>query len=130
MSVIGAAGFLVAVIAFCTTFVLLPRLTERSDIVKRHNARGDIYSLALACHLFRLDCGRWPSEPKGLNELLQNPGTTNWRGPYMERPALDPWERPYRYSVNPNADSNSSAAISIASAGPDGRFGTEDDVRN
>lgn len=129
LSAIGAAAFLVAVIALCTTF-FLPRLTERSDIAKRRIARGDIESITMACKLFRLDYGRWPSNSEGLNALLQNPGTTNWRGPYMERPALDPWGRPYRYLFNPNADSKSSAASSIASAGPDGRFGTADDVRD
>ena len=120
LNVTGVAAFLMAVIALCTTF-FFPRLTERTDDAKRRIARGDIEQITLACKLFRLDYGRWPSQPEGLNALLRNPGSTNWRGPYLERPARDPWGRPYRYFATSNA-------IDVVSPGADGRIGTEDDV--
>jgi general secretion pathway protein G len=88
----------------------------------RRLAQTDLEALRVAAEQFRLDCGRYPTDTEGYPALLRNPGVTGWRGPYITLLRPDPWLRPYGYAVT-------NGAPWIRCAGPDGRFGTADDLR-
>jgi type II secretory pathway pseudopilin PulG len=79
-------------------------------------------TVRIALDQYRTDCGAWPDNEQGLGALRENPGVPGWAGPYVERRALtDAWENPVRYDVLCSRGR-------VWSNGPDGQFGTEDDV--
>ncbi len=117
---ISIACFLAALLALCTTFVL-PRVLPTSHEAKCRIARGEISSLSTALKLYRLHTGVYPTTGQGLDALVVNPGVPSWHGPYVDRLLTDPWGTPYQYSVISNAPA-------VASAGPDRRAGTPDDI--
>lgn len=58
--------------------------------------------------------GKYPTD---LNELIGiNPMRKDWK--------QDSWNRPYKYEINENGSD-----FSIISAGLDGKFGTDDDIK-
>jgi len=70
---------------------------------KKSRAESDLQSLGSALRLFQRENGRFPTEAEGLRALVESPDSTppleHWRK-LMDREALDPWGRPYRYSVS------------------------------
>ncbi|WOO40040.1 type II secretion system major pseudopilin GspG [Rubellicoccus peritrichatus] len=48
---------------------------------------------------FRLNTGRYPTTEQGLAALRTAPSGvgTKWKGPYIEKDAIDPWGNPYQY---------------------------------
>ncbi len=83
-------------------------------------SRSNISQLHQAIELFRMDTGRYPSEEEGVASLLKSgPGSA----PYVASLPSDPWGNPYRYRLLESGPV-------IESAGPDGKFGTGDDVRS
>jgi general secretion pathway protein G len=75
-----------------------PRLFPKLGKGKQSAAKAQIELLGQALDQFRLDVGRYPTTPEGLNALAVNPGADKWEGPYLKKglPA-DPWDRPYQY---------------------------------
>ena len=69
----------------------------------------------------------YPTEEQGLNALIIRPTTEpiprDWVEALPEIP-LDPWGKPYCYRFPGSIKENEPELIS---AGPDGKFGTEDD---
>jgi general secretion pathway protein G len=62
-----------------------------------------------------------------LNALMAAPGTArNWRGPYLEKKALDPWKRSYQYR-SPGV--HDAAGFDLWSVGPDEQK-AEDDINS
>jgi general secretion pathway protein G len=112
--------------------VVAPRFFGRSQEARITAARQTIAgSFRVALALFEQDIGRYPSTEEGLAVLIQNPQERNWKGPYLESALIpvDPWGNPYRYTY-PSELVNSEYMYDIVSAGPDGAFGTRDDVTN
>jgi general secretion pathway protein G len=112
--------------------VVAPRFFGRSQEARITAARQTIAgSFRVALALFEQDIGRYPSTEEGLDVLIQNPQERNWKGPYLESALIpvDPWGNPYRYTYPSNLV-NSEYLYDIISAGPDGAFGTRDDVTN
>lgn len=112
--------------------VVTPRFFGRSQDARIAAAKQTItgtFDIALA--LFEQDIGRYPGADEGLEALIRNPQTSNWRGPYLQSATvpLDPWGNPYRYSY-PSELTNSEHLYDIVSAGADGSFGTRDDITN
>jgi general secretion pathway protein G len=101
-------------------------LSGRSQEAMATRARADVSGhLALALDLFETDLGRYPTQDEGLAALVEDPGFANWRGPYLKGELEpDPWGTPYRYALDPLA----AGRYELRSAGPDGRFGTPDDI--
>lgn len=79
-------------------------------------------TLAMALEHYRADCGAYPSGADGLLALSIDPGQSGWSGPYASHVGNDGWNRPWLYDLRDGAPV-------LASAGPDGAFGTEDDMR-
>lgn len=112
--------------------VVVPRFFGRSQEARVAAALQTITgTLATGLSMFEMHAGRYPRTDEGLEVLVQNPQIKNWKGPYIEsdRVPLDPWGNPYRYSY-PSELTNSEFLYDIVSAGPDGSYGTQDDVTN
>ena len=113
--------------------LVVPRYARRAEQAKIAAVKADISgNLAAALELYELDNGIFPTTAQGLNALLEKPGVppvpTSWNGPYLRGRSLsDPWGNEYQYqspSTKPGFD------YEIASQGPDGIVGGDDDYSN
>ena len=101
--------------------------TFRGDVRTANQGKATkatIYAVCTAIDMFEVDTGRYPTEAEGLKALVANPGGTEWHGPYIrgDTPPSDAWGALLRYTVQDNA-------YVVESAGADGRFGTQDDIK-
>jgi len=74
---------------------------------------------------YKMDVGSYPES--SLQALVENlDDNEKWKGPYLKPAAIpkDPWGNEYTYERGENDD------YEIASCGPDGEKGTEDDISN
>lgn len=95
-----------------------PPPDERDKI---HLAELNIETLCAALDLVRSHAGRYPTTREGLVSLIHDPGMTNWQGPYIYELKPDPWGNAFRLTSD-------TEEFTISSAGPDGSFGTADDL--
>jgi len=116
---------IVVIIIAALAAMVAPNLIGRSDEAKAKIAQGDLTSLDTVLKLYRLDKGSYPSSEQGLDVLLSAPGPG--REPYLEKPALDPWQHKYIYKY---PGTHRPASYDLFSAGRDGKEGTEDDIKN
>lgn len=121
---------LVVIIIGVIAAIAVPRMAGRTERAKRVAAKADLASLSTALDGFELDLGRYPSSEEGLPALVVTPGTLSpedgWKGPYMREIPKDPWGHPYVYKC----PGERSIDFDLASLGPDGEEGTQDDVYN
>ena len=104
-----------------------PRLIERSDEMKAKIAEGDIAQISLALKLYRLDNDSYPTTAEGLNALMVKPSSAgNWKGPYLEKPPLDPWKRLYEYQC---PGTHNVGGFDLSSLGKDAQV-SQDDIAN
>lgn len=121
---------LVLVILATLTAIIAPRFTSRSKQARITAAKTDISRLELLLDSFEVDTGRLPTTDEGLQALLEEPSNvTNWQGPYLKKDALpkDPWGNEYIYTY---PGKNNTSSYDLASYGPDGKQGGDDDVVN
>lgn len=113
--------------------LVIPRYARRAEQAKVAAVKADISgNLAAALELYELDNGTFPTTSQGLRALLEKPGVPpvpgNWNGPYLRGRSLnDPWGNEYQYqspTTKPGYD------YQIASHGPDGVAGGDDDFSN
>ncbi len=80
-----------------------PRLFGRVGQSKQAVAKAQIELLGAGLDQYRLDVGSYPASGQGLDALVRNPGSSNWNGPYLKKPAVptDPWGNPYHYKCCP-----------------------------
>jgi general secretion pathway protein G len=116
---------LVVVIIGVLASLVVPRLAGRADKARAMAAKADIEAnIPSAVDMFEMDTGKYPAS---LDELLHSPsGAADWHGPYLKKPALDPWSRPYQYKAPGEHDND----YDLWSQGKDGVSGNEDDVKN
>ena len=118
---------IVVIIIAALASMVAPRLIERSDEAKSKIAQGDIGNISTTLKLFRLDNDFYPSTAQGLKALMTNPGNAaTWKGPYLEKEAIDPWNRPYQYKF---PGTHNVGGFDLYSLGRDG-VESEDDVTN
>jgi len=95
---------LVVIIIGILAAMVMPRLFGRSEQARIAATQADINSgIALALDLYETDVGYYPAS---LDELMQkgsNPDT--WRGPYLKKKPIDPWGRPYEYTLSADGKS-------------------------
>lgn len=85
--------------------------------------QSDLSVLAMALEHYRSDVGHYPSySDGGLLALISDPGEVDWLGSYINVIHNDGWRRPYFY------DCTNGVPV-LYSAGPDRKYGTEDDLR-
>ena len=90
--VLAILGLIVALVT--------PQVLKYLGRAKTDTARIEIQNIGNALDLFRLDMSRYPSQPEGLEALIEAPpGAAQWNGPYLKQRKLplDPWGRPYIY---------------------------------
>jgi general secretion pathway protein G len=122
---------LVLVILAVLGAVVVPKLVGRTKDAEIKAAKTSIENIKNLLGMFEVDNGRFPNSQEGLMALVDRPTDLQdkWKGPYTDRDkiAQDPWKNPYiyRYPGTQNPD-----GFDLASAGPDGREGTEDDITN
>lgn len=120
---------LVLVILGILAALVLPKFTGRTEQARVTAAQTQIATFGTALDAFEVDTGSYPRGSDGLQQLLAAPAdVTGWRGPYLKSdiPA-DPWGHPYAYEYPGKTNAN---GYDVASAGPDGQFGTADDIVN
>lgn len=97
-----------------------PCRTDRAKIIV---TRAHLKELHGAVIMFKLDTGRYPSQDKGLIELVQEPNdVTGWfPGGYLESTDLpnDGWKHPFVYTLTPEGEK----PFVILSYGADGKPG-------
>ena len=114
----------VVIIIAALAGMVLPRVLPASDAAKRHIAKGDIAGITVALKLYRLHENSYPST---LAALTAESPSKDWDGAYLEKAAVDPWDRDYRYKYPGSHNAN---GYDIWSVGADGQDGTDDDVAN
>lgn len=110
--------------------IVVPKMAGRSEDARKQAAATQISAFKTALNTFEVDNGYYPKGQNGLADLIQRPrDAQNWHGPYLDTDAVpkDPWGRDYSY-VCPGR--NNTASYDLASAGPDGQLGNEDDITN
>ncbi len=109
--------------------VIVPRFFGRSQEARITAAKQTIIgTFGIALDLFEQDTGQYPAV---LEALIEDSQSNNWRGPYLKSTSipLDPWGNSYKYSY-PSELTGSETLYDITSAGPDGAYGSNDDITN
>jgi len=90
----------------------------------------ELENLKTKLRLYEIRNGSLPSTEQGLQALVERPGDQpiphRWRRLLADVPK-DPWNHEYRLEV---PATHSRDAFDVFSAGPDGKFGTADDIGN
>jgi general secretion pathway protein G len=111
----------VAILSILATVVVV-NLSGRREEAMISAARTEISTIGTALDLYEVDTGKYPSS---LDALVDDDGSPNWNGPYIKQGRLpvDPWGNQYSYKKKERG-------YEIVCAGPDGNFGTDDDLTN
>jgi general secretion pathway protein G len=78
--------------------VAVPAYMRHLKKARRVQAKAQIECYAVAINDYNLDTRKWPGS---LNDLLQSPGLTRWKGPYLDKVSVipkDPWGNDYVYT--------------------------------
>ena len=110
------------ILALLTTIVAINVLPNQ-DKAMVQKAKADIAVLGQALETYRLDNLTYPDAGVGLQALVTPPSTGGSRTQgYIKKLPMDPWNRPYQYSVP-----GKNGAFDIYSLGADGAPGGEDE---
>jgi len=113
--------------------VYVPRMFRGMGEQKRKMARTKMANIESAIITFQLDCGRYPDESLGLEELIVRPADLEekWKGPYLKRSELfDTWDNPYIYIEEGEINMGSFDLISYGADGIEGGEGENEDIYN
>jgi general secretion pathway protein G len=115
--------------------IFLPRIEDRPDGSEKRKLTAALIRSGINGTLdrFRLDMSRYPTTAEGLAVLVNSSSTDTdakkWAGPYVKKltDMKDAWGHNLIYQCpgQHNVDS-----YDLASPGPDGQLGTEDDITN
>lgn len=109
----------VAILGMLATMAVVG-LADKPDVAREKTCQSSVQAIKQAAILYNNDKGRMP---KSLDDLIQekSDGTAYIDG--GEGAKYDPWGREYKLEIK-------GKKIAIISAGVDGQFGTEDDIRS
>jgi Type II secretion system (T2SS), protein G len=96
--------------------IIVSRLTVAHVLVGNRTALG-AHSIETALSNYEVEHGHYPPLEFNLDELAVGRDG----GPYLSGPIKDAWGRPFRYTLVDGKPK-------VYSAGPDGVFGTKDDI--
>ncbi|MFH1771787.1 MAG: type II secretion system major pseudopilin GspG [Candidatus Omnitrophota bacterium] len=115
---------LVVIIILILAGLAFPRLAGRAEKARRVAAKAEVEgTIPSALDLYEMDVGEYPEK---LEDLISNPGTEAWDGPYLRKVPKDPWKSDYHYS----REGEHGLDYDLASKGRDGVLGSEDDIVN
>lgn len=93
---------------------------------KQTAARQQIDGFMTALDSYLIDHGQYPTTDQGLDALRTDPGTENWKGPYLRKEIpVDPWGNAYVYRAP-----GRSGGFEIVSYGSDGLEGGSADAED
>ena len=121
---------LVLVILAALASVIVPKFAGRGEEAKITAAQTDIARIAGVIDIFEIDNDRYPTSTEGLKALIEKPANAiGWKKPYLSKMEVptDPWGNEYMYR---QPGQKNEYTFDLASAGPDGKFNTEDDITN
>jgi general secretion pathway protein G len=102
--------------------VIMGSVAAGNRTAKEREAELAFGNLRTAINMYRLATNKVPTTEQGLKALIENPGVSNWHGPYCEADLLkDPWGNDIRYESD-------GKKMHFTSAGDDEKFDTEDDI--
>lgn len=97
-------GILAALTAMAT-----PQVMGYFGKAKTQSAQLQIENITTALEMYYVENGSYPSSSAGLRALVEaTPEAPRWNGPYLKnaKTLLDPWGRPYQYSVSEQGEYN------------------------
>lgn len=100
------------------TAMATPQVMGYFGKAKTQSAQLQIENINTALEMYYVENGSYPSASAGLKALVEaTPEAPRWNGPYLKnaRTLLDPWGRPYQYSVTEQGEYN------VYSLGPTGK---------
>lgn len=106
-------GILAALTAMAT-----PQVMGYFGKAKTQSAQLQIENINTALEMYYVENGSYPSPSAGLRALVEaTPEAPRWNGPYLKnaKTLLDPWGRPYQYSVSEQGE------YDVFSLGPTGK---------
>ena len=116
----------IVIISLLAAFFALPSFKQLGK-AKKDIAKAKMTIVEGAIGRFYIDCGRFPDDSEGLNELLVMPADVEekWNGPYLKASELlDPWGGEYIYIAEGEVNPGSFDLISL---GADKQEGGEDE---
>jgi general secretion pathway protein G len=122
----GTPGFtlveLLVVIVIVAILSSAVALNVIGQVKPAYKARisADFRAIQDSIKMFKLNTGNYPET---LEELMMDPGARGWNGPYLERPPMDPWGRPYVYEQV----SSGPLPFEVKTFGADGTPGGDED---
>lgn len=93
--------------------------------IPHRTAIHSLDNLAVALGRYKFHTGDFPTADQGLAALNKDLGVVGWDGPYLVQLFDDPWGRDYFYE----APLDEGGLPDLRSLGPDGIYGTADDLR-
>ena len=120
---------LVVVIILTLAAVVGPRLVGKAKAAKIGTTKIQMANLKASLGEFEVHAGRFPTTAEGLDALLKKPSDLSddqWTGPYVDSTPKDGFSKPFEYKC----PSDHGKDYDITSAGPDGKFGSADDITN
>ena len=128
----GPKFYLIAIFAFSALLFVALKYSTHRDIGNGNvsNTSFHINILAEALGRFKFHTGVYPTTEQGLNALtwIETGRIPGYDGPYLMQKVIpgDAWETPYKYTGV--GDDPGDPLPTLVSAGPDRKFGTEDDI--
>lgn len=118
----------VVVILGILAAVVVPNIMDEPEKARINKAKQDIRAIEEALNRYKLDNFDYPSTEQGLQALVEKPTgqpePKRWKGPYVKKINLDPWQNEYEY-LNPGTHGK----IDIFSGGKSAGS-PEDDIGN
>ena len=112
---------LVVAILGILSAIVVAQFGNRGKDSREKGTRASIAAVGTAISIFQIDMGR---NPKSLDELAIDPGSSSWKGPYVNGGVAalkDAWGTPLSFKPVGNS-------FKIVSAGEDLATGTADDI--
>jgi general secretion pathway protein G len=103
---------------------IIPQFIGTTEDARLSKAKADVAELQSALERFYVHMDRYPTMEEGLKALVQAPAGAekHWRGPYVQRLQLDPWQKAYQYRI---PGIHNPATYDLWSRGADGVDGGE-----
>jgi general secretion pathway protein G len=108
--------------------LVVTKVATKIDQARITTTKANLKALHSAVNQFKMDTNRFPSEDKGLIDLIEQPADVDtWEpGGYLETTEIPPdgWGNEFIFELYPE----SGKQFVIRSCGPDKEEGTEDDL--
>jgi general secretion pathway protein G len=135
LEILLVVGILALLAAFVVPNIMRSGLKAKINLAEA--AIGGNGPIAQKLDEFMFDVGRYPDTDEGLKALFEIPSSIDeeeegeiWKGPYLKgRPEdlKDPWKHEYEYKCPGDVNED---GYDLWSNGPDGKEGTDDDIKN